>query len=158
MSKWKLPPVIKIYEALGAIADERVILEDDKAEVYSSEGNKKYDVLYDAQKRAIMSNDNGSYWVGYLGYPSISYLMQRGVIKFNGDYAEALKGIEWKKINTKNKNDFDKTQKEIDILLESRGINLDEFYYYLAEVNGQIALLDLDQLGNKIKPPSEVQQ
>lgn len=155
MNKWKLPPVIKIYEALGAIADERVIVEGDKAEVYSSEGNKKYDVLFNSADNEIMANDNGSYWVGYLGYPSIAYLMILGRLKFNKDYAEALKGIEWKKINTQNSNDFDKTQKEVDILLESKGVNLDEYYLFLAEVSSQIVELDLGYLGSKSKPPTE---
>lgn len=155
MTKWKVPPVIKIYEALGAIGDERIIVEEDKAEVYSSEGNKKYDVVYSENDNAIMANDNGSYWVGYLGYPSIAYLLLVGKLGLNAEYAEALKGVEWKKINTANKNDFDKTQHEVDQMLENRGINLDEFYLYLAEVNSQIAKLDLDMLGGKVKPPRE---
>lgn len=155
MTKWKLPPVIKIYEALGAIADERVFFDGDNAEVYSSEGNKKYDVVYSGTDNAIMSNDNGSYWVGYLGYPSITYLMLRGVLDFNLDYAKALKGIEWKKINTANKNDFEKTQKEVDGILESKAIDLDHFYLYLAGVNNQMMEMNLEMLGNRVKPPKE---
>lgn len=155
MNKWKMPPVIKIYEALGAIADERIIVEDDKAEVYSSEGNKKYDVVYSKQDNAIMSNDNGSYWVGYLGYPSIAYLMSRGIIEYREEYGQALKSIEWKKINVANKNDFDKTQQQIDLIMESKGANLDEFYLYLAQVMKKIEELDLNYLGNKKQPPRE---
>lgn len=153
--KWNIPPVIKIYEALGAIGDERIIMEGNKASVYSSEGNKKYDVAYSETENAIMANDNGSYWVGYLGYPSIAYLMLAGKLNLNKGYAEALKDIEWKKINTANKNDFDKTQKEVDKILESKGINLDEFYLYLAEANNQIAELGINIFGTKIRPPKE---
>lgn len=155
MTKWAMPPVIKIYEALGAIGDERIIIEGDKASVYSSEGNKKYDVVYSEAEDAIMANDNGSYWVGYLGYPSIAYLMLAGKLPLNNDYAEALKGIEWKNVNTANKNNFDKTQKEVDKILESKEIDLDKFYLFLAEANGQIAALDLNLLGAKTKPPKE---
>lgn len=155
MSKWKLPPVIKIYEALGSIGDERIIVEGDKAEVYSSEGNKKYDVVYSQADHSIMANDNGSFWVGYLGYPSIAYLMLRGQLNLRQDFCESLKGIKWKKMNTANKNEFEKTQKEVDEIIKSRGVDLDEFYLYLAEVNGQIALLDLDMLGSRVKPPTE---
>lgn len=155
MTKWKMPHVIKIYEALGVIGDERIILEEDKAEVYSSEGNKKYDVVYSENDNAIMANDNGSYWVGYLGYPSIAYLMSIGKLALKGEYAEALKEVEWKKINAANKNDFDKTQHEVDQMLEKKGINLDEFYLYLAEINSRISELDLNMLGGKVKPPRE---
>lgn len=155
MTKWKIPPAIKVYEALGAIADERIIIEGDKAEVYSSEGNKKYDVVSSSSENAIMANDNGSYWVGYLGYPSIAYLMLSGKLEYCSQYGEALKGIEWKKINTKNKNDFDKTQKEVDEIMESKEVNLDEFYLYLARTIKKIEELGLSQLGNKAKPPTE---
>ena len=155
MTKWKVPPVIKIYEALGAIGDERIIVEEDKASVYSSEGNKQYDVVYSENDNAIMANDNGSYWVGYLGYPSIAYLLSIGKLNLNTEYAEALKSIEWKKINASNKNDFNKTQQEIDKVLETKGVNLDKYYLYLAEVNSQIMSLNLKALGSKIKPPTE---
>ncbi len=33
--KWKHPPIIKIYEALGAVADGRVKISGDSAQVYS---------------------------------------------------------------------------------------------------------------------------
>lgn len=155
MSKWKLPPVIKIYEALGAIADERVIAQGNRAEVYSSEGNKHYDVFYDPQQNMISSNDNGSYWAGYLGYPSICLLMKLQKLPFNQDFALALGGIEWKKINDANRNDYDKTQQQVDKQMESKGISLDDFYLYLAEVNNQISMLGLNAPDKKMVPPKE---
>ncbi|MFZ1075166.1 MAG: hypothetical protein WAN50_02225 [Minisyncoccia bacterium] len=36
--KWKKPPVIKIYEALGAVADGRIEVDGNAAKVYSSSG------------------------------------------------------------------------------------------------------------------------
>ena len=43
--RWKMPPLIKIYEALGAIADGRVQLEgEEHATVLSSDRSKTYDV------------------------------------------------------------------------------------------------------------------
>jgi len=59
------PPLIKIYEALGAIADQRIELIQGlfvEAKVYSSSREKYYTVTYDAANKAIMLNDNGSYW------------------------------------------------------------------------------------------------
>ena len=49
-----------------------------------------------------------------MGYPAIAFLMTTGVLAFNKELAGRLKGIAWKRINTRNKNDFAKT--EVDIL------------------------------------------
>ena len=73
--RWKNPPKIKVYEALGCIADNRIEVNENEAKVYSSSREKYYTVKYD--RNSIMSNDNGSYWVGYLGYPSIALLMKK---------------------------------------------------------------------------------
>lgn len=55
-----------------------------------------------------MSNDNSSFYKGELGYPSIAFLMKLGVLSFDQDCANLLKGIAWKDINQKFKNDFEK--------------------------------------------------
>jgi hypothetical protein len=65
-------------------------------------------VKYDPDKRAIMMNDNGCYRNGYLGYPGIAFLMMKGVILYDPEYAFMLKGIPRKDINQKFNNDFDK--------------------------------------------------
>ncbi|MDB5179342.1 MAG: hypothetical protein JWN01_1285 [Patescibacteria group bacterium] len=111
--QWEHPPIIKVYEALGAIGDGRVALDGNTAKVYSSSGNKYYQVAYDPDSNSITSNDNGSYWVGYLGYPSISFLLLKGIIGYEPAAARLLKGIAWKDINTRFKNDFDKTEAHI---------------------------------------------
>jgi hypothetical protein len=64
-SAWARPPIIKMYEALGAIGDQRVHVDGATAKVFSSSGNKHYTVRYDRENGAITANDNGSYWVGY---------------------------------------------------------------------------------------------
>jgi len=48
--KWKHPPIIKIYEALGSVADGRVEVSGNTAKVFSSSGNKFYVVSYDPKK------------------------------------------------------------------------------------------------------------
>lgn len=151
--KWKLPPKIKIYEALGTIGDGRIEVSGNSVKVYSSSGEKFYDVEFDPKQNAIMANDNGSYWQGYLGYPAIAYLMKTGIIKFNPIYAEALKGIAWKDINTKFKNDFEKTEKYVHELLESKSISADDFLKEVDLIYRQIEKLDLSMLGRKTKPP-----
>lgn len=150
--KWKLPPKIKIYEALGCIADGRMVIEGNTAKVYSSSGNKFYTVTYDPDKNAIMANDNGSYWRGYLGYPAIAFLMQIGAVSFNNAFAEALKGIHWKNVNTKFKNDFDKTAEYVHELLESKGVLLEDFSKEVDQIFNQIEKLNLSFLGSKLIP------
>jgi hypothetical protein len=88
--KWKPAPLIKVYEALGSIGDGRFEVAGNTAKVYSSSGKKFYDVMYDPIKQAITANDNGSYWVGYLGYPSIVLLLALGVVTKAG---RILKGF-----------------------------------------------------------------
>lgn len=151
--KWKRPPAIKIYEALGALADERVKISGNTAEVVSSTGNKTYDVSYDPQKREIMSNDNGSYWQGYLGYPAIAFLLKTHVLTFRPEFAELLKGIPWKDINTRFKNDFDKTLAHVIGSLEKeRKVELEK---YVESVEQEIGELHLHFLGSRKKPPKE---
>ena len=94
------PPRIKILEALGALADGRVKhLNDKKAIVVSSDGTRKYTVIVDYETRRVYSDDNGTKLRGYVGYPIIALLMEKGVLPFNERFAQALKGIPWKKLN-----------------------------------------------------------
>ena len=151
---WKLPPNIKIYEALGAVADGRIeMVGEHEVRVYSSSRGKFYTVTYGPERQAIMANDNGSYWQGYLGYPSIAYLMQIGVIRYDARYAEAVKDIAWKDINTQFKNDFDKTAEYIHALLEQKGIAVSEFLQEVGNIQQQIEHLHLALLGKRTKPP-----
>lgn len=151
MTKWKKPPKIKVLEALGTLADGRVHLNGNTAKVYSSSGNKFYEVKYDAANQAITANDNGSYWRHYLGYPAIAYLLAAGIIEFNPKIAALLKGLAWKDINTKFKNDWDKTEEYI-----KEKLSPDEKGALDAEVDRiyeAVNMLDLNQLGKTAKPP-----
>lgn len=147
--KWKHPPIIKIYEALGSVADNRIVTSNDTAKVYSSSGNKFYDVTYDNEKNSIMTNDNGSYWKGYLGYPAIAYLLKIGILEYKSEFGELLKGIAWKDINQKFKNDFDKV---LEIILSSIS-KREELESYVFSLDGEIKKLNLSILGKKILPP-----
>lgn len=149
--KWKHPPLIKIYEALGSVADGRVEVVGNTAKVYSSSGNKFYDVSYDPEKKAIMANDNGSYWKGYLGYPAIAFLFECGLLELRPDMAELLKGIKWKDINQKFKNDFDKTLIYIEEFLDQdKKVELTQ---YIQKIDRELKELDLSLFGVKTKPP-----
>lgn len=149
--KWKQPPLIKIYEALGAVADDRIRISGNTAKVCSSSGNKFYTVSYDPALNAIMANDNGSYWKNYLGYPSIAFLLKTGALKFKPELAGLLEDIKWKDINHKLKNDFDKT---LNFIESSLSVDQKEsLTVYVQEIDQDIKGLDLIFLGEKITPP-----
>lgn len=149
--KWLEPPIIKIYEALGAIADGRIEVSDNAAKVYSSSRNKFYEISYAPATRSIMANDNGSYWKGYLGYPAIAYLLATGVLPYRAEYGELLKDIAWKDINQKFKNDFEKTLTNIlEPLPVTKRKGLEDYASALLE---NIHTLDFSLLGKKTLPP-----
>jgi hypothetical protein len=150
--EWKQPPVIKIYEALGSIGDGRIRIDGMTAQVDSSNGDKTYDVTYDAAKNAIVTNDNGSYWQGYLGYPAIAYLVATRKIVVSGDVITALTGFAWKELNTTFKNDFAKTQAFIDEHIAATGFDMTTFHRTIDEVAKTLTKLHLQKLPRK-RPP-----
>lgn len=93
-----MPPKIKIYEALGAIADGRVRqISNNEWIVISSDGSRQYHVV--VRGDSVSSTDNGSVHRGYLGYPAIAVLMLLGQLPFGQKYAEMLRGIPWRRWN-----------------------------------------------------------
>ena len=111
MDSKKMPPKEKVFEAWTAIADHRVELHDDYATMSSSDGSKGYTIRWDGNIYA--SDDNASYWRGYPGYPVIAVLMLQGKLPLDREEAEKWKGINWKAINTKYKNDYAAAVKEV---------------------------------------------
>lgn len=97
-----------------------------------------------------MCNDNGSYWVGYLGYPAIAFLMLTRRIKYEERFSEELKNIAWKDINVKFKNDFEKTESFVLDLIVKRGFSAEELISEVERIHSQIKLLNLDLLGKKL--------
>lgn len=154
MTHWKFPPIIKVYEALGCIADQRIQIDGNSAKVYSSSGNKFYTVTYDPKKNAIMCDDNGSFWQGYLGYPAIAYLLTKGIIPYFPSSAKLLKNIAWKDLNTEFKNDFIKTEKYCQDLVLNRGGNLPTLLVDITSIHQYLADHPFTLLGKKTKPPS----
>lgn len=149
--KWKHPPTIKIYEALGCIADDRIEIKNNSAKVYSSTKNKFYDVNFDPVTNSIMANDNGSYWKGYLGYPAIAYLMKSGIISYDQKLGTLLANIAWKDINQKFKNDFDKT---LQFILSSKTQQeISQLSEFVAKVENEISNLAVSVLGKRMAPP-----
>jgi hypothetical protein len=120
---WKMPPKEKVYEALSAVVDGRVkLIGASKAEVTSSGGEKNYLVEWSEDGTEITSNDNASFWQGYIGYPIIAVLLVTGRIPYESESVGGLAGISWKKINKQHKNDYAKATQAVLQDLAARGI------------------------------------
>jgi len=121
---WKMPPLAKVYEALGALGDRRVLIDDEQhARVLSSDRSKTYLVEISADGREISSNDNSSYWQGYLGYPAIAVMLRRGLCPVRAEATSALSGIAWNQLNRQFRNDYDRTIEEVMRRAEERGFD-----------------------------------
>jgi hypothetical protein len=152
--KWPMPPKIKIYEALGAIGDGRLELESDStAKLFSSSGGKSYSITFDNEKNEIYANDNASFFAGYLGYPAIAFLFAKGILPYSEEVAVALKGIPWKDINQRYKNDFSKTMIVVDAVLESDCLDPEKVSLEADKILLLLEKLGLEKPAKRTKPP-----
>src|SRR5512146_1910807 len=154
-----MPPPIKVFEAIGAIGDGRVRALDETTpptawEVSSSDGTKRYRVEVSADGREISSNDNASYWQGYLGYPAIAVLMARETLHASAEAIRALAGIPWKKLNRRFKNDYARTTAEVARIAAERGGDFDAIVAEAATILDTMAALALER-GARRRPPRE---
>jgi len=142
------PPRIKVLEALGAIADERIKLIDEKScHVRSSLGDKEYYVYVDLEKGVAYSDDNGTKYRNYIGYPIIAFLMLKGYLPFSKEIANALKGINWKTLNEKYKRYFI-VERIVKKIANSRGIETEEIDLFINETMNILRRLKLKKLEN----------
>jgi hypothetical protein len=154
MGAWNIPPKAKIYEALTAVADGRVSLKgDEAAEVLSSDGTKTYIVEWSADLGQITSNDNASYWQGYMGYPIIAVLMVLGRLDFDASVAEALSGINWKQTNRKFRNDYGKAIESILLNIDVESGLRQTVASEVDRIFTQIQTLHLEALPRRRRPP-----
>ncbi len=147
----KVTPKEKIPEALSAIADERIIISDNSAEVYSSDNKKKY--IIDWNGNTYSSNDNATFWQGYAGYPIISVLIIQGKIKYDDSINDYFKNINWKELNTKYKNDYIKAVEYIYEGLRKDNIDIDYIEKEVNSIYKQLNELDINIKRSKIFPP-----
>ena len=101
------PPRIKILEAIGSIGDGRVsVISEEEAVVKSSGGEREYRVIVKKISEntfKVYSNDNGTVYRGYVGYPILAFLMVKGVLPIDNEVMNALKNIPWRELNEKYK-------------------------------------------------------
>ncbi|OGM89378.1 hypothetical protein A2108_00605 [Candidatus Wolfebacteria bacterium GWA1_42_9] len=153
---WKKPHISKIYEALTAIGDRRIEIDENdpnKAKCFSSSKGKFYDVIYDPGSNLINSNDNSAYHTETLSYPMIAFLMTKGFVSYSKSLLEPLKGIYWKEINQKNKNDYSKAIEYVLDDLNKKGIDTNFIEKEVEKIYSEVSKLKIGRLGNKITPP-----
>ena len=147
----KLPPVEKIYEAYSAISDNRVIMEENSAKVFSSDKSKEYTVTWD--KKIYSSNDNASYWQGYAGYPMIAVFMLQKKISFDSSVTDHFKNINWKELNAKYKGKYSKAVEEIMEALKNSGVDTKKIYRETENIFEELKTLDIQCIRSSLRPP-----
>jgi hypothetical protein len=157
MTIWKNPPKAKIYEALSAIADGRVKLQEGQsAEVASSNRSKTYSVAWSEGLSAFTSNDNASYWQGYMGYPIIAVLMLLGKVDFSPEVAELLARTPWKQLNKRFRNDYAKAVESVLNDLEATRSGARQMVIVEVDrIMAQIEALELEKLPRRRRPPKQ---
>jgi len=147
MALWKHPPKAKVYEALSALADGRVILEDgNHATVLSSNAEKKYRVEWTPGFASMSSNDNASFWQGYAGYPIIAVLLAGGVFHFDASTAELLAGVDWNRINKEYKRDYDRAVSSVLDRIEANGGNRAEIVSTVDRIYSELCDLKIEKV------------
>jgi hypothetical protein len=138
----KLPPRIKVLEALGTIADNRVkMIEKGIYTVTSSEHDREYKVLI--RGREVCSNDNGTRFRRYVGYPIIAALMLERIVSYDERIANSLKGIKWRKLNEELR-DYNLVEEEVYKIAEERGVKREELSRFIERVMRELKGLSLE--------------
>lgn len=133
----KMPPIEKIPEAYTAVIDNRVTIIDNSAKVLSSDYKKEYKIKW--KENLYYSNDNSTYWQGYLGYPIIAVLFMNNKLSLNKDIASFFSKVNWNELNKNNKRDYKKSVEDIIGNLS----NKKEIYEEINKVYKELGSLDI---------------
>jgi len=154
MKTWLPPHISKIYEALTAIADDRIkLMSDNSASVTSSSRGKSYTVAFDPQTNSITSNDNTAFYTGSVSYPMVALLMYKGIVNYNHSLLSPLSNIVWKDIMQKYKNDYDKGIEYVLSELSTKEIDIIEIRLEIDAIYKKVCALKLKKLQPRLPPP-----
>jgi hypothetical protein len=155
MTRWKLPPTAKVYEAFSAVADRRVhSTGPTSAEVESSDRERTYTVEWSADLGSVTANDNASYWQGYLGYPIVAVLLTIGVLRADARIVGQLAGVPWHEVNARFRRDYDAALDSVLTAIALRGADRARIASEADSVMAQLATLELDRPGRGRRPPA----
>ena len=154
MTRWKLPPSAKVYEAFSAVADGRVRTTGPaSAEVESSGRERTYTVEWSTDMSSITANDNASYWQGYLGYPIVAVLLTTGVLRADAQVVGRLAGVPWHEVNARFKRDYDAAVDSVLTAMALEGADRARIAAEADSVMAQLAALELERPGRGRRPP-----
>ncbi len=140
----RMPPRIKVLEAVASVADGRVSRQGEAYRVVSSAGEVRvYTVKINDSK--VESDDNGTVYRGYVGYPIIAALMIEGRLQYNARIGESLKGIPWKKLNDQYKN-YAAVEGIAKQKAAAFGVTSEEIDKYVDLVLGELRKLKLEKV------------
>jgi len=147
MQEWKLPPKIKIIEALSAVADERVIdnaLLPNEWKCFSvSTPWKTYTILYDEKNNVISSNDSWSVNQSFLWYPAVAFLLKIWKLKYDEDVLVMLEDIDWLKLKVQVNKDYESLFRLLLWNLHMKWYNVDYLVAQVDEIYNQLKNLHL---------------
>ncbi len=140
-----LPPRVKVLEAVGAVAGDRVrVLSEERAEVRASEGDRVYIVFLDLKEMVADSDDNGTTYRNYIGYPIIAFMMAKGLLPYDDKLGTALKEVRWRTINELFKN-YRLVERYIKEELKRAGITPEHVDSYVASVMEALGRVRLEK-------------
>lgn len=153
--KWLKPTDEHIvYEALSAVADNRIeLINQTTARCSSSSKGKYYIINYDSASKSIMSNDNMAYYKSEVSYPMLAMLMLLGETQYSKELLPYFVDIKWKDINQRNKNNYMKSVEEVLADLESRSVNIQWIKEEVSNIFNKLIAFELNMLGDKVMPP-----
>lgn len=147
----KLPPIEKIYEAYSAIADGRIVMNEGQAAVRSSNGQKEYTVTW--KGRVYTSNDSGTYWQGYAGYPVIAILLLKGELPLDPSVYVKFNEINWTELNTLYKRDYAKASEAVFAKLNYSESDKEKIRTEALRVYEAMKSLDIEIKRGSLRPP-----
>ena len=150
MKERKLPPKVKIIEALSAVADERIIVEDLLSSEWkcSSASNpwKIYKILYNEKENTISSNDNWSINQWFLWYPSIAFLIKIWKLDYDKSILNMLDEMDWKKMKVQVNKDNESLYRLVLWNLYIKWRDVDYFVSQIEYIYNQISEFHLEHL------------
>lgn len=122
------------------MADGRVqVISDKEAVVRASEGERFYRVYVDLDAGLADSDDNGTTYRNYIGYPILAFLMVKEALPYEARLGDALKGVKWHSLNERYKS-YRVVEAHIKRMLAGKGVDsrevddfIDRAYARLAE-------------------------
>lgn len=125
------------------MADGRVRREGGVYRVVSSAGEVRvYTVVVDDGR--VKSDDNGTVYRGYVGYPIIAALMVEGRLPYDSRIGESLRGIEWRKLNEEYKSYAAVEEVVKRRAKETKNVGPEEIDLYVERVLGELRRLGLE--------------